>query len=396
MKAEPPAPLSGLRVLDLSRVVSGPFAARMLSDLGADVVKVEPPEGDVTRNWGEVRHGLSGFYTQQNAGKRDICVDVRRPGGADLLRRLAAVADVVIENFRPGVAERLGVGWADLHALNPRLVMLSISGFPADGPLAERPAYAPVIHAESGLLARQAAFDDRPPSDPMLSIADTNAGLHGLVGLLTALLQRQSTGLGQHVRIAMIDAMVATDDYAHHSLDRFPVRRLGGEVWDAPGGPVMIAGEFRHIWRQLNRTFGLSDGLGPDAALEQKIKVRRRVVAEWISGCGTRVAVLDGLEAAELAWADVPTAESAVDGPARTAWVEIDDRAGGKRRVVMAPYRMSGATVAVPRGAPHRGEHNEEVLDEWLGARQEVPDLVARGVLLSDQGLAATEAGGSP
>src|SRR5205085_5578572 len=127
-------PLDGVRVLDLSRVLSGPFAGRLLSDLGADVVKVEPPEGDPTRWWGEVRHGLSGYYTQQNAGKRNVCIDLKAEGGPELARRLAAVADVVIENFRPGVLDRLGLGWAALSRDNPRLVMLSITGFGQAGP----------------------------------------------------------------------------------------------------------------------------------------------------------------------------------------------------------------------------------------------------------------------
>src|SRR4051812_23750285 len=121
-----PRPLNGLRVLDLARVVSGPIAGRMLSDLGADVVKLEPPEGDVTRIWGEQRHGLSGFYTQQNAGKRNVCVDLKLSDSVTLVRRLAATADVVIENFRPGVLDRLGIGWSVLSADNPRLVLLSI------------------------------------------------------------------------------------------------------------------------------------------------------------------------------------------------------------------------------------------------------------------------------
>ena len=152
-------PLASLRVLDLSRVLAGPFAGRMLADLGADVVKVEPPEGDITRGWGAIRHGIGGYYTQQNAGKRTLCVDLDAPGGAALLLRLAQRADVLIENFRPGVLAKHGLGWERLHPLNPRLVMLSISGFGASSPEAERPAYASVLHAESGILARQAQFD---------------------------------------------------------------------------------------------------------------------------------------------------------------------------------------------------------------------------------------------
>jgi crotonobetainyl-CoA:carnitine CoA-transferase CaiB-like acyl-CoA transferase len=147
-------PLAGLKVLDLSRVLAGPFAGRMLADLGADVVKVEPPDGDVTRLWGRRIAGIAGFFHQQNVGKRDVCVDLGKPGAAELVIRLATQADVVIENFRPGVMERLGIGWEVLSAANPRLVMVSISGFGQGGPESHKPAYAPIIHAESGVVAR--------------------------------------------------------------------------------------------------------------------------------------------------------------------------------------------------------------------------------------------------
>src|SRR6478735_6771617 len=147
------SPLDGVKVLDLCRVLAGPIAGRMLADLGADVVKIEPPEGDVSRHFG--KRPESAYFRQQNAGKRSITVDLREDSGRDLVRRLAAVADVVTENFRPGVLSRFGLGWAELSALNPRLVMLSISGFGQDGPERDRASYAGVIHAETGVVARR-------------------------------------------------------------------------------------------------------------------------------------------------------------------------------------------------------------------------------------------------
>ena len=140
-------PLSGLKVLDLSRVLAGPFAGRLLADLGADVVKVEPPEGDVTRFWGRVKGGVPGFYHQQNAGKRNISIDLRAPGARELVLDLVRSADVLIENYRPDVMGRLGLGYEVLSQANPRLIMLSISGFGAGGPESPRPAYAPIVHA---------------------------------------------------------------------------------------------------------------------------------------------------------------------------------------------------------------------------------------------------------
>ena len=382
-----PHPLTGLRVLDLSRVVSGPFAGRMLSDLGADVVKVEPPEGDVTRVWGEVRHGLSGFYTQQNAGKRNVSIDLKAAGGPELVRRLSARADVVIENFRPGVVDRLGIGWAALSADNPRLVMLSISGFGRSGPDSQRQAYAPVIHAESGLIGRQAAFDG-VHSDPMLSIADTNASLHGLVAVLAALHLRDRTGTGQHIDMAMLDAMIATDDYAHHAADRSPIRRLGGEVWEAPGGPLLVAGEFRHTWHRLKTVHTVADPTPEGADLETKIRCRRQAAAEWLLSFPDRDAVKRALEQADLAWAEVQSPVDAVEtagAVARGILAEVDDRAGGRRRVVQSPYRFSAADSGVRGPAPYRGEHNDEVLREWLGLdAAEVDSLKSAGVIVTE------------
>src|SRR5579872_853628 len=155
-------PLAGLKVLDFSRVLAGPFAGRLLSDLGADVVKVEPPDGDITRLWGRKAGGLAGYYFQQNAGKRNVSMDLRAPGARALALELAAKADVVIENYRPDVMPRLGLGYSDLSAVNPRIVMLSISGFGQGGPESHRPAYAPIVHAEVGLHERAARRSGLP------------------------------------------------------------------------------------------------------------------------------------------------------------------------------------------------------------------------------------------
>ena len=158
-------PLAGLKVLDLSRVLAGPFATRMLSDLGADVIKIEPPEGDVTRNFGKTDNGVSGFYLQQNIGKRNVCIDLKAEGSRDLVLDLCRKADVLVENFRPGVMKRFGLDWESIHAVNPKLVMLSISGFGQTGPESGRAAYAPVVHAEAGLIARQAEMSGGPAYD---------------------------------------------------------------------------------------------------------------------------------------------------------------------------------------------------------------------------------------
>ena len=165
-------PLAGIKVLDFTRVLAGPFVSRMLSDLGADVIKVEPPEGDMTRAIGRKINDLSGYFTQQNAGKRAICVDLAQPGASALMLQLAAKADIVLENFRPGIMSSFGLGWEELSAVNPKLVMLSISGFGQTGPERDRASYAPIIHGEVGLLERQqfvTGADERPGTSPSRS-----------------------------------------------------------------------------------------------------------------------------------------------------------------------------------------------------------------------------------
>jgi crotonobetainyl-CoA:carnitine CoA-transferase CaiB-like acyl-CoA transferase len=360
----------------------------MLSDLGADVVKVEPPGGDVTRRWGAVRHGLSGYFTQQNAGKRSLCVDLDASGGSELVLRLAARADLMIENFRAGVLERHGLGWESLRPVNPRLILLSISGFGQSSPEANRPAYAPVLHAESGIIARQADLDGAPHTDPVLSIADTNAGLHGLVGVLAALWMRERTGCGQHVDIGMLDTMLATDDYAHFALDQVPLIRGGGEVWDAPGGAIMITGDFRDIWRVLVRDHGVLDPTPPGASLAEKIRLRRETAAEFFRAFPDRASLVAALDRSNLAWGDVRPTEAAFSSPsarARGTVAAVDDRGGGTRPVVESPYRFSAAKSGIARGAAYRGEHNGEVLAEWLGAsHDEISKLEETGVLLAE------------
>jgi CoA:oxalate CoA-transferase len=381
-------PLEGLRVLDLSRVLAGPIAGRVFESLGADVVKVEPPEGDVTRLWGEVRHGLSGYYTQQNAGKRNVCIDLKLPRGVELLLELAAHADVVIENFRPGVLARLGLGWEQLSARNPRLVLLSISGYGQSGPASSRAAYAPIIHAETGIVARQHRGEGAPPRDPVLSIADMNGGLHGVIGVLAALRLRERTGVGQHVDIALFDAMLFTDDYAHFALDQVPIRLGSGEVWEAPGGPIMIAGDFRHVWASLSRRLGLADPAPEGSELRDKIRLRREATARWFRSFPERAALVKELDRANLAWGDVrSTTDAYASEQARARGVapELDDRGGGTRPVVRAPYRFSNADSGTRGGAAYRGEHNREVIAEWLGtSAAEIAVLAEAAVLLSD------------
>ncbi len=382
-------PLDGLKVLDFSRVLAGPFASRMLCDLGADVVKVEPPEGDSTRLWGKMTAGISGYFNMANAGKRSISIDLRAMGAAELVLALAGKADVVIENFRPDVMTRLGIGYERLSAINPRLIMLSISGFGRHGPESQRPAYAPIVHAELGLIDRVQRRDGARVDLP-LSVADTNAGLHGIIALLSALLMRDRTGLGQHIDIAMMDATLVSDDQLHFEIeDAEATRNLPPDIWDTGVGAILVSVDFRHMWRLLTTSFGLAGPTKTGMDLNAKILARRSAVADFMRGLTTWEQVEDVMAKMNLAWGRVRTGKALRDQPTlafRRSIADIDDRAGGTRPIAQSPYRFSQARSNVRGPAPYRGEHNEAVLQGWLGeSREEVASLLARGILGCDE-----------
>jgi len=388
-----PYPLAGLKVLDFSRVLAGPFAGRMLSDLGADVVKVEPPDGDVTRLWGRVVAGIPGYYHQQNAGKRNISLDLRAAGAKDLVLELVRHADVLIENYRPDVMPRLGLGYDTLSAANPRLVMLSISGFGQGGPESHRPAYAPIVHAEAGLLRRAARRNNAPFGELPLSVADTNASLHGLVALLSAVILRERTGRGQHIDMAMLDATVATDDQLQYDLEHsWDTATLPNDIWETGAGPILVSADFRYLFRLLTGAQAIRDPAEPDMTLEAKIAARRDVVDHWFRGLPDWAAVERSLAAINVAWGKVRDPADIREQPtlrARAAIVDIDDRAGGVRPIPQSPYRFSAARSGVRGPAAHRGEHNREVLRDWLGLSEDrVAALERQGVLSAEAELA--------
>lgn len=381
-----PRPLAGVRVLDLSRVFAGPVAGRVLAELGAEVVKVEPPEGDVTRLWGKKAAGLSTYFTSQNVGKRDICVDLTREGGPDLVAALAEQADIVVENFRPGVMARFGLDYAELSRRKEDVIMLSISGFGQDGPESGRAAYASVVHAETGLIEYEASSD---PQDLSFSAADVLSGMHGVVGVLAALRVREQSGVGQHIDMAMMDAMAFSSDTFKNSLDGRHAEKMGGEVYDTASGPMNIAGGLRWMWHTMSKTHGIIDPSPEGADVATKIAARRKAIVDYLCALDGRDEVTAALNAANLAWGEVKELGAVLESPTfehRGTVAQIDDRAGGTRPIVRAPYVMSESGTPTPGVAPFRGEHNTAVLKEWLKMDQASIDrLVGDGVLLTDE-----------
>jgi CoA:oxalate CoA-transferase len=374
-----PAPLPAWRVLDMSQAISGPYAARILADLGADVLRVEGPRTDVTEHFGAVRDGHSGMYAQMNAGKRSVGVNLTVAGAVDLVRRLAATADVLIENFRPSVMDRLGLGYEQLSAANPRLVVLSITGFGPDSP---RRALAPVIHAESGLLARQAALDGRAPTDLPLALADTVTGLHAAIAVLAALHQRDVTGRGQHISVSMLAAVAASDDHAHAAIDGSTEPYSSrGTIWSAPGGPLLIAAPPKHAWVMLSRRGLISDPAPPGCDMPTKTRLRQQGIQDWMIGFTDRDKLLAELEKAGIAWANLSDSTDVFAEGAHTARLP-----GTDRQVVAMPYQFSAASAAIRRGVGRRGEHNADVLADWLGLdTATIQALAANGVLIGPE-----------
>ncbi len=368
-------PFAGLRVLDCSQVVAGPYVGRMLAEMGADVVKLEAPAGDATRVIApKGDRGMSGMYTWANLGKRNVCIDLAHPEGRVLGLGLARWADVILENFRPGVAERLGLGWEAVSAANPRCVMVSISGFGSDSSLRDRGAYAPTMHAATGLLeytARKSKLPVRPLAD---AYADLTTAMHAMVGLCAALRVAERTGIGERVEIAMYDAVLAT--YSETCFELFDPEQTRPEppAYDAgANGRIAVAGPPQHVWSELRKHFPdeIIDPSTTGMELPEKARLRHESIERWMCAQTSREALVHRLEReANLPCAPVATLHEALTGPfaqERGLLLEVDDRLGGTRPVVRLPYRFSRSSLGAGRPAPFRGEHNAEVAREVLG-----------------------------
>ena len=380
-------PLEGIKVLDFSRVVAGPFATRLMADLGADVVKIEPPDGDGTRIHGKKIKGISGFFNQQNAGKRNICLDLRHPEAVGLVQELVSAADIVVENYRPGVMQRLGIDYDVLSAANPSLIMLSISGYGHDSPESHRPSYAPVVHAEVGLMHRMAERNRTEPGDLPLSVADTNASLHGLIAVLAALNMRHQTGRGQHIDMSMMDATFATDDRAHFEMENSPDTLPVCPIVELPFGRVFLATDMKLMFKKLSRHFDLRDPSPEGADLETKIALRNEAIEARLRECQTEAEFDSLMDVIDIPWGlvrDPRELDQQATLKHRRRIVEIDDRDGGTRPMADSPYIFSNAKSGVRLPAGHRGEHNREVLSDWLRSSDEELDRWRQSGLMVD------------
>jgi CoA:oxalate CoA-transferase len=392
------APLHGIRVLDLSRVVSGPMCGRILADLGADVVKVEPPDLDRTRTVPPFVDGVSPYFAQLNAGKRNVGIDVKAPGGAVLVRRLAAVCDVVVENFRAGVLERYGLDAGSLMTINPRLIYCSVTGWGQAGPWRDRRAYAPLVHAETGMVEMGARVRGRRPESEVNQHGDVYPGILAANAVLAALLQRERTGRGQHIDVAMAQAMVYANEWSAVNMHP-PQQAFGGfETWThytfrlGDGSHVALVGNPVTISPQWLPALGGATLLQDPrfASPETRAAHVAELVAE-MDALFAKVADLPSL----LALAG-PTMFAAgvrtVRDLAETQWAQqrglMSEVAPGLP-VPAAPWQSSAGPIGAPHDIAAFGRDNAAVLGNFLGlSDEEIAQLTAAGALRAvDQDL---------
>jgi crotonobetainyl-CoA:carnitine CoA-transferase CaiB-like acyl-CoA transferase len=391
-------PMEGVRVLDLSIALTGPYVAALMADQGADVVKVERPGiGDIARWVGVAVNGMSSLYLVCNRGKRSIAVDLQQPEGIDIVLRLAERADVVLQNFRPGIMDRLGLGYEDVRSVNPEVVYASISGFGSVGPYSDRSAYDTVIQAYAGFAASQADPSDGVPVFLRQSAADKVTALFAFQAVTAALLARDRGHGGQHLELSMVDAVTTflwadaaanevllESDHTQHSSFQAgfsPIRFTDG--WG------IVTPTSDHDFAGMCRAFGATGFDDPRVATIAE-RIRHRDVLEPILDmCYALAANLSmaeasaRLEAERVPFAMIVPAEELPDDPharAMNLFVEADHDVVGRTRLPRHPTQFSATPATLQGGSPALGQHTDEILAE-LRLGHLITDLRGRGIV---------------
>jgi crotonobetainyl-CoA:carnitine CoA-transferase CaiB-like acyl-CoA transferase len=392
-------PLKGIRVLDLTRVLAGPFCAMVLGDMGAEVIKVEEPgKGDDTRGWPPFAGGESTYFMSVNRNKKSITLNLKAPEGRELLEKLAKKSDVLLENFRTGTMEKLGLGYARLAKLNPRLVYCAISGFGESGPEAHRGGYDLIVQAESGVMDLT-GFPDGPPVKVGNSIADLVAGMSGAHGVTLALLARQRTRRGQKVEVAMLDVMASLLTYQagmYLNAGRTPARRgnehpsiVPYEVFKAADGYLALGVANNSLWERCCAALERPDlAKDPRYATEAApVEHRATLVPLLNEVLGARPAEewMKRLEAVGVPAGRIRTVPEVCESEhlrARGMLVALPHTKAGTVRMMGVPIRLHGTPGKARTAAPVLGADTDAVLTRVLGLRRaEVQRLRAAGVL---------------
>jgi len=391
-------PLQGIRVLEFGTLIAAPFAARLFAEFGAEVIKVEAPTGgDPLRKWRKLHKGTSLWWYLQSRNKKSIALDLKTPDGVEVARRLAASADVVIENFRPGGLEKLGLGWDTLSALNPDLVMVRISGYGQSGPYRDRPGFGAIGEAMGGI--RYTTGDpDAPPARVGISLGDSLASLHGVIGALMALLRvRTGQGKGQVVDVSLVESVFNLMESLVPEYDLMgTVRgRTGGALPGiapsntyptADGGYVVIAGNSDPIFRRLMHVIGRPD-LADDLALAANDgRVRRNAeldaaIAHWTTGLSTDLAIA-ALEAADVPAGRIYSVADIVADPhyrARDMILQTRLPDGTQVKMPGIVPKLSETPGSVRWMGPTLGQHGPEILASLGYGVEQIAHLTGQG-----------------
>ena len=394
-----PGPLAGIRVLDLTRALSGPFATMILGDLGADVIKLEDTwHGDDTRRWGPPFQGDdASYFLSINRNKRGLSVNLKEPRGQQIAQRLALAADVMLENFRPGTAARLGLGYQELSERNPRLIYASISGYGQTGPSAALPGYDAVAQAISGMMSVTGEAGGEPVRSGT-SLADVGAGMYAVIGILAALHARESTGRGQQVDIALLDGQISWLTYvagkyfatgatpgrfgsAHESVAPY-------QVFPTADEPLMVAVGSEGLWRRFTAATGLDDltddpryATNPARVSHRDTLVPAITKALAARGCDQWAEILNAAGVPAGPVNTVPAALAQPQVAAREMVVEVEHPVAGTLKMLGSPLKLSAQPVSFRRPPPTLGQHTDQVLAEAGYTTAEITALRDAGIV---------------
>ncbi len=396
----PDKPLAGLKVIELGTLIAGPFAARICAEFGAEVIKVESPDGgDPLRKWRKLYEGTSLWWFVQARNKQSITLNLKHEAGREVLKKLLAEADILIENFRPGVLEKLGLGWDVLHALNPKLVMVRLSGFGQSGPLKDQPGFGAVGESMGG-LRYITGFEDRPPVRTGISIGDSIAALWGVIGALMALRHREvNGGQGQVVDVALYEAVFAMMESMVPEFDVFGfIRERSGNIMPgitpssihtcADGKHIQIGANGDAIFQRFMRAIGRAD-LADDPSLADNAgrDLRRDeidgVIDRWVASLPLEE-VEAILKQAEVPASRIFSAEDMFKDPqflAREMFLNAKLPDGKPFRMPGIVPKLSDTPGSVEWTGPRLGEHNEAVLTALGYSTEEIASLLNSGAL---------------
>ena len=378
-------PLEGIRVVDLTRILAGPYCTMMLGDMGAEVIKIEHPDGgDDTRGWGPpFLKGVSAYFISINRNKKSLTLNLKDERGKEILRDLIRNSDVIVENFRPGTLDKLGFSWEEIHRLNPAMVFASLSGFGQTGPRKSEPGFDVVIQGEGGVMSLTGE-PDAPPSKVGASIADITAGMLAAQGVLLSLYHREKTGVGQMVDVGMLDGQVALLTYHannYFATGKLPPRRGNKhpsitpyETYECKDGYFNLGVGNDSLWRRFCDAMGLGEIKEDPKFAINKDRVNNRLELQEILDAffaeKTVGETLDSLRDAGIPCGPINNLEQVLNEPqilAREMVVDVDVPVAGPTKVTGVPIKLSETPGAVRTPPPSLGQHTEEVLESVLG-----------------------------